>query len=368
MEIDLIESSLVNYLASNNWEYFRKDKKIVFSKKQIKGRTKKFNEGPPKYIVTYEKINSFLKDFFTKKDYSLIEPMDIVNKESTIFVSSGVQIFTSSTNSKEFESGYIAQPVIRSQFSESKNKNQGFLSSFVNVGTEKINVVSENYVNQLDEWLSCLSELGLYAGDLTLEGEKTTDNWGSGSFSQYALRMYYRNLEISDFVFIEDINIDNNKKNICDFGLGIERLLWALNKTKNFIDSVYPGISSLEEDVDKIDAIRTATLLAASDVEVGNKDENYHLKKILKKITSQESKYLVDLIDISYDYWSEFSNLRISKYDTTDRIVQEINKQKNKIFDSNLGLKSPDSVLKLNTPQYFKMISSVVPTRKLENL
>jgi len=358
--LEKISACLDEYLNSYKWNKFNSDKGHIYSKfKELKNFKEQdfLRENKRRGFIAIETLYEKMKLFFNNK-YERIEPLHIVNqKEDTLFTSAGVQIFNSNIESEKLiKDIFIAQPVIRTQFIGYAKEKEGYSTSFVNVCTEKRNASEEDYIKHLDSWLSFFSSIGIFAGDLTLKSEIYKPNWKKGEFWEFILSIDYKGLRLGDAGYVVELPVGDGKTNVCDFGFGLERIAWAINKTQSYYDTIWPGNVLLGLDREKIDNIRTATLLASSNVTPSNKKEGYRLRKLLKNYSGFFEVDTSQLISDFYNQWNLFTNLKKSLGETINTIYKEICRNKNLNIISFLELSANNFNLEKDLSEFIKTL------------
>lgn len=188
---------------------------------------------------------------------------------------------------------FVAQPVIRTQFADSIR--EGVSTSFINIATEQVVAGVEKHLDLAREWISVLEQLGIKKVNLGFFMTQSKEKWGKRSFECDVAKIYLSNLEIGDAVYIDNMPQDNRLPlHLSDIGFGLERLSWVLR-----------GGRYLEEgDAKLIDAVRTTTLLAMSNVAPANNNQGYRFrmfsKRVLKNLGTCDPK---QLFYKSYEYW-----------------------------------------------------------------
>jgi len=300
-------------------------------------------------------------DFFRSKGYEVARPIDIVRKgERTLFASVAGQVFDDAIyKGQHVSSSNIAciQPVIRLQGESLVGKIEGYSTSFLNLSTDRWNGTPEQHLEAFDGWLDFLSAQGLYAGNTSLKYHYEDNDWGTFHVHSEALRFNYGGLELGIANFFTDIPQPSGRiATMSDISFGLERLVWAVNKSESYFDAIGPLIYVLYNP-DKImlmDSIRTMTLMAASGVAPAHYDHGSKFRLLAKKVAKSFGLApYKELSEYYYNQWSKFINFKYDYNVCEDMIMQEIERNLNVELAQALG---------------FKWISNDVPENYLHSL
>lgn len=156
--------------------------------------------GERRQFSDLETSNRTITDYFQKLGYTPTNPIDVVRKsERTLFASAAGQIFDDAIykgRNPYYKKVILSQPVIRLQGEDLIGKVDGYSTSFVNVGTEQWNPNPKEHADAVDSWLSLLSELGIFAGNLSLKVKDDLNLWGDHAVQTRSLRFNYGGLEL----------------------------------------------------------------------------------------------------------------------------------------------------------------------------
>lgn len=341
MKLAKLYGELVEYLEDNNWKI---DSQNVFYKntKHLNRRKEDFlSYGVRKSPFFLEDVLSKVANNFVDLGFDYHKPISIRRNGSTIFTSAGIQVLTDSDRKISSNRGYVAQPVVRTQNFGAAKLYEGSSTSFVNLTTFQKDASISDYIYHMDSWMNTLSSLGLYMGDFELTLKESQDNWGEGDFQNLVLKLLYGGLELGDFCFAQEISINGQKTNICDFGFGLERLAWATNKTKSYYDVIFPSHSISNIDRHSIDSLRTSILLAQSGVSPSIKGEGWRLRSFLKDGCNLNKLNLDSLLSNFYNFWDSLAQSELSYDNSKKAVIKEINRSTNLGLCKKIGLREP---------------------------
>lgn len=344
------------YFRSNSWNIFEDSEEDVFYKHRNPNGIKNYeflSYSRKKGLVSASDMVAELEDFFLKKGYQKRQSREIIrpNGSSTFFITSGIQSFEENllkgSQLDEIDSLFV-QPVIRTNYMG--NVEAGSVSSFVNPSTIRFNCSSDQYVEDLDSWMTFLSKSGLYLGDFIfkLKNKKIANNsqnyWKKNE--GFVVSFFYGGLSLGDAGYCL---APNKQKPFEDIGFGLERLLWARNKTFSFKEIVGVFPYSFYQDIKDIDTFRTLSLMAMFDIEK-NKNAYNQFKKYLSRINFP----CFDIeahINAYYKFWNQFINPQKIKQDVIQYLTNEINEIRNISLLEELGIKNTPKKLRNATFQ-----------------
>lgn len=274
--------------------------------------------GIKKKSLSYEALTSHMDDFFTSLGYKKRIFPNIKNPNNdTAFIVAAVQQYNYSLYNNHAineERIYSPQPCIRLKELSQSQLESGFLHSFINASTLKINASFEDYCYYLDHWISLLSTIGIHASKLYIMISKTPaticdlyDGWN--------IDFIYNGLELGHCSFFHTVLSKTKKYTGIDCGFCVERLLWVVNGDffwKNLLppDTANMHIQSHISD----DLLRTIVLILMSNIRPGSKNDKYQLKKLLLSFNQSEQRWA--LIDYNfthfYNYWGKYIPQRLT--------------------------------------------------------
>ncbi len=303
--------------------------------------------------VTVTQVADLMSDFFRSRGLTLVPPRNIVNEESeTDLIIAGVQMFDGVIRHNQpmlLDKMYVAQPCTRMQFQDVVGLQDGISTSFVNVCTEKINPTLDEHLELVDLWFSMLSKLGMHMKDFTVVRRTETHDWDTGPFLSLELFFLYGGLELGDASYAEIPRLSGNPVPISDIGFGLERIVWALNKTESYFDLLAPW--TVRGTREMCDFCRTVALLALCGVKAGNKGAGLQFKRLCK--TLSEKYYRSDLyeaVSYYYDYWQHLIEPIVSRDLVLKRVRLEVDRLVNVKISQLLKLPPPREE---TTDEYF---------------
>jgi len=341
--IEETKEEIRKYLSSNQWKRYSDSKREVFYKKRHPSNVRQFD------FLRYSKRNipyapievaDRTKDFMIKSGFDEIKAETIFGKypDDPLFFTSGVQNLTSWIHGEDNPYDYpiyIAQPVIRTNFRD--NVGKGKVSSFVNLSTLKHLLESSEHIGFIDLWMQHLSGLGFFVSDFNLElKEKDRNNEGSiwDKSEGVHLKFKYGGMELGSAGAIYP-TINSVSAPLSDIGFGLERLVWAINKTDDFSDVLGPKPSSFSNNYAFADSLRTLTLLGIGGLSREDKDRFRQFRIYLGGI----EKDSLDMIAIRYYYsfWSRFLKPKRSFEEMSYFVFTELNRLRNQRLIKKIG-------------------------------
>jgi len=275
-------------------------------------------------IVTPTEVNTSLCSHFSASGYETVAPRNVAKPGGqTDLVVAGVQMYDDVIHGNQpiWEGKvFVAQPCIRMQFQASVGSQEGTSTSFVNVCTEQMVVSLGEHLNMVDHWCTVLSKIGLHMNDFVIIMRETNKNWGTGDFPALELFFSYGGLELGDAVLLEIPQKSRASIPISDIGFGLERIVWAINKTDSYFDTLVPW--TVEGTKEMVDSCRTLALLVLCGVRATNKGPGLQCRRFSKVLG--EKYYGGDVyyaLSYYFDYWAQFIKPLICK-DAAVRLAQ----------------------------------------------
>ncbi len=216
---------------------------------------------------------------------------------------------------------YAAQPVIRLQGEGLVGKIDGFSTSFVNVATEIIGASVDNHLSNIENWFDALSKLGIFVRDLSLKVKRDSNLWGNVPAEEITIKINYMGLEIGVANYFVINQVTREPLVISDLNFGLERLVWAVNKTSSYFDIIGPVTDSALGRVVEMDSYRTMVLMALGGVKPGNRDRGSKFRILAKKISSPKQDVSEGLLRYYYDWWNRFLSSP-KPYDDVEKIIR----------------------------------------------
>ena len=285
--------------------------------------------------------------FFKEHGYPVQSPIAVVrNDERTLFASTAGQVYDDliygTVAENESHQCVVLQPVIRLQSIGLVGSVEGISTSFVHVATEKWNAGVDEHFDAFDHWLDFFSSLGLHVGGLCLKTKQAKNDWAGRIVTSEMIKINYGGLEIGVANFFLNIPQANNViATLSDIGVGAERLVWAINKSPSYFDSIGPLSCVIILERVMLDAIRTTTLMVASGVIPDHKNQGSKLRALIGLAMDQAQANLYELIRYYYGQWASLIDLPVSREQTYSVIWQEINRALNLETNRVLGIDEP---------------------------
>ena len=138
------------------------------------------------------------------------------------------------------DSMFVEQPCVRMQYQPSVALQEGTSTSFVNVCTEQMGGSLEEHLLSANRWCTSLSKIGLHINDFVLVMRTSEKDWGTGKFSALELFFVYGGLELGDAAYLSIPQANRPPIPISDIDFGLERIVWAVNKTVSYFDVLLP--------------------------------------------------------------------------------------------------------------------------------
>lgn len=320
------------------------------------------NHPSPKAYLRFNECADRLRTFFSAAKFQLSSPIAIPRKdERTLFASTAGQIYDDLIYGRNLcdyaRRCATLQPVIRLQDVELIPSLDGVSTSFVHSATESWNIQPDEHFNTLDKWFDFFSANGLYVGNICLRKWRENNNWSAHTVTSETLDINYAGLEIGIANFFFNIpQLSGAKALMSDIGVGFERLVWAINKSPSYFDGIGPLSDILSHKREGLDALRTATLIAAFGITPDHKNHGSKLRAMIG-IAAKESKNsnLYELVRYYYRQWASFIALPLSHEQTYLTIWHEINRSLN--LKTNLLWGVDESIDQENDDYLWKLIN-----------
>jgi len=198
--------------------------------------------------------------------------------------------------------GFLPQPVVRftGERTPDGRLKDGYLTAFVNLSyISRIDSV-DRHLDLLDTWIGALSASGLHASRLTITG--STQVWRRGPVSGVTLLIDCDGVGLADAVLLW--HTTNPGMLASDLGSGLERLRWLTSRlpwpTAAF------GDQADRWDVDLLDAVRTATLLAMGGVQPAASGPGHAMRRVLRRVPPRLAEAGLDrLVRSQRGYWAD---------------------------------------------------------------
>ncbi|MFD7815619.1 hypothetical protein ACFV6E_22205 [Streptomyces sp. NPDC059785] len=239
--------------------------------------------------------------------------------ELTISAVQALDPFLKGGHPRTYRSGFLPQPVVRftGQRDATGQLKDGFLTSFVNISrVQRIGTLDE-YGAILDGWLTVLSQLGLHARHLRIEGELCS--WRRRQVE--GITLHFRHLEHTFGDIILLWNNEHPDRMAVDLGSGLERLAWA--RTQEHWPELIHGSFAGSAPPATLDAIRTATLLVGHGITPAARGAGGITRRVIGSIDRDAARLGVGaLVREMYGFWSLVGDLRVP-WSEVARIIEE---------------------------------------------
>jgi hypothetical protein len=231
----------------------------------------------------------------------------------------------------------IAQASIRMRYFDSVDNEEGFGTSFVNVGTYRFHDAPNAFRDHLQDWLRVWAKLGLDDHRITFTREKTPFR-ADGYWGRY-LVVNYDGIELGEAVLISQVRTtDGRLYSMVEFGFGLERILWAVNGTAKYHRNCGPLTARIRDDSIIADSVRTSTLMAMIGIAPGQKAQGFRMRKSVSRLRGSGHE-LRDAIRLCHAEWSEFAGATRNADACADIILYEISRQNCLELARQLGVK-----------------------------
>ncbi len=277
-----------------------------------------------KQLLTPWQARDIIANCFEQFGFVTVAPQNISNIYGTTdLIIAGVQVFDPIIHRKQtirLEKLFVAQPCVRMQFQHIVEMQEGTSTAFVNVCTERMSASLSDHLQAVDQWCTALSKLGLHMNDFAIVVRTSEKNWGTGDFMAVELFFLYGGLELGDAVYFAVPQEHRPPLMISDIGFGLERILWAVNKTESYYDLLTPLMSDGPREM--FDTLRSLALLALSGVQASNKGSGLQFRRFAKVVAEKYIQEDTDqLLQHYYDYWAHFITPSVSS-DSVVRLVK----------------------------------------------
>jgi hypothetical protein len=300
-----------------------------------------------KRLLTTADALATMRKHFATAGFSLVEPLNVGLPASgtTDLVVAGVQVLNGVIHQGGTAQGEriaVIQPCVRTQFQPHVQEREGTSTAFVNVCTECVYATPEEHMQRVDEWCTLLSNLGLHMHDFTVVLRTSEKNWGTGAFPSCELFFSYCGLELGDAMFSRIPRVGLDVLSLSDIGFGLERVVWAINKTASYFDMHLPWMAQGSREM--FDACRTLALLALCDVRASNKGSGLQYRRFAKLLS--EGWYCEDMYHAFaryFAYWSDFLEPSTELAMALQRVRLEVERFVNIRICNALSLPTPRS-------------------------
>jgi len=304
-------------------------------------------------FATPNEIEAKVERLFSVSGVAKVPSLSIVSTAGeTNLVVAGVQILDDVIHEDQplrTEPVFVAQPCMRMKFLPSVGSAEGVSTSFVNVCTEHMTADFEAHVRLIDRWCDALSEVGLHMNDFRIVLRTSEKDWGTGSFRAVEAFFMYGGLELGDAAYFHIPRSNGDPVSISDIGFGLERIVWAINKTPSYFDLLMPATFIGEPEL--FDAVRSVTLLAICGVLPGNKGPGLQFRRFARTIGERFfGEDAFQLLPHCIDYWSRFVQPSVDSASAVRVVRREAERFVNLKICERLSLPAPRDE---STEEYF---------------
>lgn len=342
-----MKNYIENYLISHGWKKEINNNKEMFTQNnnlEYETKSKKH-----KYFDLQRALNS-IKSFFQNMNYKDIHFDTVVNPyKDTDYIIAALQTIN---KIKHYEikysklKWYSLQPCIRS-VPEDKKISEGFLPSFVNIGTIGISQNRDDYVNMLEDWISVLSKCSIHVSRIKLIVKEKTN-----AYSGAGLSIYVDDVEIGQANYYKSKSVFDLDEDtyVLDFGFGLERLVWASNCFDDF-GCIYQSKEDYFLYNDNISALTNKlVLLIMSGVCPNSSKFGLKLREDFEAIINIcNNKNICNSIKFAFNYWKQFISSKLSLEDVYNIWDDEIDYLFNINLSNHLDIKPNVKRLKENS-------------------
>lgn len=239
----------------------------------------------------------------------------------TISAIQGLDPWLKDATPRVWREGFIPQPVVR--FTGERDAVgqliDGYLTSFVNLScVQRVGSVAQ-HVELLDTWIGVLSAVGIHASRLTIHGSLTV--WQRDTVSGLTMHVSCDGAGCADAVLLWNTAAPSFMA--CDLGSGLERLRWLLSGCR-WGDVVFGDLAA-SWNLDLLDALRTATLLAMTGIRPAARGPGLALRRVLRAVPSRlAASGLGRLVRTQRAYWTEIGVTGIEWPQVSELIEDEI--------------------------------------------
>lgn len=324
---------LDDYLQSRGWE--KKGDSLFKGREYFRKRGRSLSEPidfrliGKRNILPLKSLNERILAFFSTQGYSIMQPINVINGfGDTFFIGAGLQSFyqTLVNNDIDNKKFVLSQPSIRINSLDKMRNREGYSTSFVNICTEQAAVSVEDHASSLENWLTFLSKVGIYAGDISLVKDP---EWNGGEhMNGKSLLIYYGSLQLGDAVFVDAKDSKKRAFTISDIGFGLERINWAINKTRNYFETIGSSYDLFTKGKVPLDLLRSLTLMTLSGIEPSNAGPGYRFKQFVKSYLGHSHDISpLDNIQRNYDFWKGITLPSRSSAEVQDFLLSTFQRQ-----------------------------------------
>ncbi len=215
---------------------------------------------------------------------------------------------------------YSFQPVIR-PVPEGETIENGFLRTFINVGTVGIKQEFEDYCNQLELWLDILSACHIYISRIGLKIKNNTRIFEGVGIE---ISVDGRELGQANYYIVEH---NGESLGITDMGFGVERICWASNRWTCFATVFQcPEAYFLQLD-DVSDRVNLIVVLIASGVYPGANGLSAVVRRCIRELLRKYGKLdYRPLIKYSVEQCHKYLTQTVNYVNIQEAFDKEVNR------------------------------------------
>lgn len=343
----MLKDYIENYLTNQGWEKKIENGRQIFCKNNNLEHQKNTKKSKCVYL---QQIIDNIKNYFQIKNYHDIHFDSVINPyRDTDYIIAALQTINKiKYNDIGYDklSWYSFQPCIR-PIPNGKKISDGFIPSFVNVGTISIGQNKDDYCNMIEDWISILSKCSIYISRIKLITKEKTK-----AYNGMGLSIYVDDFEIgqANYYKTKDVFDLDDDTFVLDFGFGLERIAWASNWFDDF-NHIYQSTEDYFLHNDILSAlINKQVLLIMSNVQPNSSKFGLKLRTDFQKIFSICKRMDVnESIKFAYNYWKQFISTEKTLEDVYTIWSNEINYLINTQLSNCLNIKPNIKRLKQNS-------------------
>lgn len=336
------------YFTDRGWTFLTGEKDSL-----VKGYQQEF--------CVRQKMENLVNDnCFFKKIVPLFQELQIEDRtvsrmknenHDTDLVIAGFQMASFLLGKEELkkESWYSFQPVIRQKHLKECGKQEGCISSFVNICLIDVDTSVEEYLVHTDWWITVLSRLSLHVSGLCLILKKHTTAFGG-----FGIEFQYKGIEIGQANIYRAGN-GQPAKYISDFGFGYERLLWVVNGGRNFYYPFFNKYDIEEGSLEACDKMRTAVLLIMGGILPSSAGAGKHVRRLIRLSKECQDRFYEARILRYYQYYSKFICPLLNYEQTVKVYIREADGQQMKELCYKNMIRPPQNIKKDFLTEYEKL-------------
>lgn len=283
-----------------------------------------------------------LYPFFESQNYLSSDPILRPENDATLFTTAGIQHIETKLHLEGKlvkESFIIAQPSVRTQYLD--KAAEGTTTAFINFCVADIRTTPENFAKFTEQYIEMLVRLGANPGKLSFTIENSEDIWGDKKLDKTTFTILYNGIELGEGVYLHNYPINEKEKiEVADISFGVERLNWALGKSKIYLqefEELYPKgeVSAEQKNVitAAIDCIRTASLLVSEGLKASHQNPGRSIRQLMKRFAVRNkdlSLSIKELVTKSNDYWQKWGfNSKVNESTVVEILTMENDRSMN---------------------------------------